>query len=351
MASRPALPNLTTVRLFAAVYVFGFHFIQKPVFGLGLTGVNLFFVLSGFILAYNYPTVTSPCRFYIFRFARIYPLYLASLILSLPSFLHTVVRRDPGSLWAIPLTLGMMQTWWPPLHTALNSSAWTLSVEVFFYLCFPDLVAWVARHMHHWMLWVATCCVLLVLPTSLYCFVLRPRFPAYDEWMSLALTLPVFHLCEFVAGIFLGIRYLEKRPVFTGRQVTLAALLLVACLGAAGQIPWYNRRLFDDGLLTLPYGVLIYTLAGWRSRWFAHPWLQFGGEISYGIYLLQFPIYAMLRLGLHRAAPPIWLVAVATLTASWLGYWLVEKPMRVQVLSWFGYRSSPKPIPTPGLKI
>lgn len=351
MAPRPALPNLTTVRLFAALYVFGFHFIPKSIFGLGLTGVNLFFVLSGFILAYNYPTVPSWRKFYVSRFARIYPLYLVALILSLPSFIHTTVLLKPSDIWAIPLSLVMMQTWWPPVRSALNSAAWTLSVETFFYLCFPVLVPWAARRVHQWKLWIVVCCVLLVLPTSLYCFVLRPHFPAYSQFIEQLLTVPIFHLCEFIAGIFLGIHYLEKRSSFTGWQVTLAFLLLVVSIGAAQQISWYYHVLFDDGLLTLPYGILIYTLAGWRSRWFARPWLQLGGEISYGIYLLQFPVLNILRIGMRRPFPPTALVALCTLSAAYLGYIFIEKPIRIWILSCFGYKSHPKPIQTPGLQV
>jgi peptidoglycan/LPS O-acetylase OafA/YrhL len=350
MASKPALPNLTTIRLFAAIYVFCFHFIETPLFSLGLTGVNLFFILSGFILAYNYPGVTSPRKFYALRFARIYPLYFIAIVMGLPIFFHTIIHRDATAIWALPLTFTMMQTWWPPLRMAINPAAWTLSVEVFFYLCFPALILWAERRVHHWKQWVLVCCVLLVAPTALYCFVLRPRFPAYDNVMSLILTLPVFHLCEFIAGIFLGTRYRKTRPVFKGWHVTLAALFLVVCLAAASHIPWYNRRLFDDGLLTLPYGILLYTLAGWQSRWFSHPLLQLGGEISYGVYLLQFPTVAVLRTGL-RHAPPVYLLAPATLIAAYLGYRFIEKPMRIILLGWLGYHPSQKPIPTPGLQV
>ena len=320
MATRSALPNLTTIRLVAAVYVFCFHYFHSPLVSLGFTGVNLFFVLSGFILAYNYPSVPSKRKFYAFRFARIYPLYAVSLLLSLPSFLHTILRVDPGAIWALPLTFTMTQTWWPPLRNALNAAAWTLSVEVFFYLCFPALAPWAARRMQHWKQWVLVFCALLVLPVALYCFILRPRFPAYDNAMDLTLSMPIFHLCEFIVGIFLGNRYREKQTAFQGWHVALAALFLVGFLAAATHIPLYNGRFVDNGITTLPYGILIYTLAGWDSRWFRHPWLQFGGEISYGIYLLQIPLFALLRIALHQTHPAIALLAVVTVIAASLGY-------------------------------
>jgi peptidoglycan/LPS O-acetylase OafA/YrhL len=80
---RAPLHALTSIRFFAAIYVVLFHcgiphLISMPVpmanfFDSGYTGVTLFFALSGFILAYNYPRVSSRHDFWISRFARIYP--------------------------------------------------------------------------------------------------------------------------------------------------------------------------------------------------------------------------------------------------------------------------------------
>lgn len=352
MASKPALPNLTTIRLIAAMYVFCYHFIHIPFLSLGFTGVNLFFVLSGFILSYNYPTVPSPRKFYAYRFARIYPLYALSLLLSLPTFLHIALGHDVIALWALPLAFTMTQTWWPPMHSLINAAAWTLSVEAFFYICFPFLAPWVARQVHHWKQWTITFCVLLVLPFLLYFFVLKPHFPAYDSVMNATLIIPVFYLGEFLVGMFLGLHYLKARPVFKSGHAFLAFAFLLACLTAASHLVSDNTlRLFDDGLLTLPYAILILTLAGWQSRWFSHPLLQLGGEISYGVYLLQFPVTALLRITLHQAHPSPWLAAIATILAAYLGYLFIEKPMRVIVLRWLGFHPSAKPIPTPGLQV
>src|SRR5690554_5743831 len=92
---RPHLPTLTSVRFFAALYVlvvhFGMHMFEgTPLEGfatLGSTGVSMFFVLSGFILTYTYAGRSSkPGRFWWARFARIWPVYVLSLVASLPAY-------------------------------------------------------------------------------------------------------------------------------------------------------------------------------------------------------------------------------------------------------------------------
>jgi len=86
----PPIKSLTSLRFFAAIYVVLFHESANPghfVFfplaarfvASGYTAVTLFFVLSGFILAYNYGRIRSRKEFWISRFARIYPVYFLSL--------------------------------------------------------------------------------------------------------------------------------------------------------------------------------------------------------------------------------------------------------------------------------
>jgi peptidoglycan/LPS O-acetylase OafA/YrhL len=352
MASRPPLPNLTTVRLLAAVHVFCFHFLQwVPGSSMGFTGVNLFFVLSGFILAYNHPTVPDKRRFLAFRLARIYPLYCLSLLLGLPQFL-SAHRHSPTTLLGIPLSFVLLQTWVPPLRNSLNYAAWTLPVEMFFYASFPLLLPTVARNLGRWKLWIAVLGMLLVLPTSTMFFAVMPAFPAHAATLKDLLNIPLFHLGEFVIGMFLGLRFLERQPTFSGRQVLLATLLLVVCLALARPIPWRYLELMLDGLFAVPYGIFLYVLAGWRSRWFAHPLLQLGGEISYGLYLLQFQFELVLVRFWHPYTPAVGLtLLVITSLAAYACYVWVEKPARQGMLRRFGYHPTPKPIPTPGLTV
>src|SRR5690606_11636811 len=119
---------------------------------LGSVGVSFFFTLSGFILAYTYATrPAQPLAFWRARFARIYPIYIASLLFAAPAFLGALTRysRDGGSLPALAARFVTLSQSWtvsserisaPPL---LNNPSGSRSTEAFFYLVFP-LVIWAA---------------------------------------------------------------------------------------------------------------------------------------------------------------------------------------------------------------
>src|SRR6476661_1182191 len=102
--ARALLPALTGVRFFAAFYVVLFHFTLwyfaaapqwvRNIVSSGYVGVDLFFVLSGFVLTYTYlvPGASHVPRreFWVARIARIYPMYLVALALALPITLHSI---------------------------------------------------------------------------------------------------------------------------------------------------------------------------------------------------------------------------------------------------------------------
>ena len=136
-------PALTGLRFLAAFYVFAFHIhirypLNLPEFftnllKFGAVGVTLFFVLSGFVLTVSYGQKTElDYHFYVRRFARIYPVYLFSLLSTLPIFLILPVGEQ----------LQTFQFWLVLLLDILSSSyvvAWR-SILVFicrsFFLCY-----------------------------------------------------------------------------------------------------------------------------------------------------------------------------------------------------------------------
>src|ERR1700735_3219512 len=155
---RKSLGALTGIRFFAAFYGVLFHsriggyffehghYAAAYFFLSGYLAVPLFFLLSGFILAYTYEGQMEQRgdfrRFWEARFARIWPVYAISLLLSsVPSF----TAPSPGVALA---TLCMVQAWNPfdlGMSGAWNMVCWTLSVEALFYLCFPWLHIWIER--------------------------------------------------------------------------------------------------------------------------------------------------------------------------------------------------------------
>ena len=126
-SKEPLLP-LTGLRAFLALWVIGYHqigstgslgayasLLPPAIFSMidtGYAAVGMFFLLSGFILAYNYDlgkswTREEWLRFAAARFARIYPVYLLGTLLVLPFFVKAIVRNPAaeGGIGLLQITL------------------------------------------------------------------------------------------------------------------------------------------------------------------------------------------------------------------------------------------------------
>ncbi len=355
----PPLPNLTALRFFAALLVLGYHFSlngaavtpQNPI-GPFLThaflGVPLFFVLSGFVLAYSHPVVRDWRQFYVARIARIYPLALFALILVLP-FAIGIARslHQPALLFCLPVDALLLQSWIPPIALYGNPPAWTLSVEVFFYLMFPVLLPFVVRHMDRRWLWiVGIWLAFLVLPVLADYPLLAAHFgvsPSRDQALRSSMFAPPYYLGEFLMGMFGGARF-RRHPRTFGNGAALGCTLL--CLVALYFARFLGYQTLRNSGIAIFFLLLIYTYAGWPSRLLASRPLQIGGEISFSMYLLQ---YWVLEIFLRLPEPyrrPRFMVPVV-LGLSWLSYSFVEKPGRQFLLRRFHIRAPSKPLPTP----
>lgn len=164
-AHRPApLPWLTALRYPAAVWVVALHcwlkvgsmadisrIVHTPV-GMfvdrGYLGVSFFFMLSGFILVWNYPVISSIKGYLTARAARILPVYYLALLFSLPVLIVTI-RGEGFHLFQVIkglMVLTLTQSWYPKIAGFWNGPGWTLSCEAFFYCSLPWLLPLVTRH-------------------------------------------------------------------------------------------------------------------------------------------------------------------------------------------------------------
>src|SRR5512140_2565358 len=157
------LHALTGARFFAALHVVLFHFGAALFAGVpawadrlrdsGYAAVSFFFVLSGFILAHQYgPSAEAGSfdarRFWVNRFARIYPVYALGLAALVPLAWDAELGRatfGDTSLLAKVVTLGahltMTQAWVPRLVASWNLPGWSLCAEAVFYASFPLAIA------------------------------------------------------------------------------------------------------------------------------------------------------------------------------------------------------------------
>ena len=350
---RAALPGLTALRFFAASYVLVAHFepaqpsnllfptLTNRLLSAGFTAVSCFFILSGFILAYTHEQVPNLRRFYRARFARIYPLYLFALIVSLPLLFKfpDVLPRPLDRIAALVTDLLLVQDWIPRYAHSINLTAWTLSCEAFFYLIFPFVVRRIGRLRRYSVALLAGCWLWQIAPPLLNAYWLRLHHPAFSSLLSDLLTMPVARLGEFFAGIVLGLRFLHRPDDQSGMIQPAPSWLLPVSLAFCLVCLSFNKTVPDEvtgnGLMVAPYALLIWALANSRSAYLASSPLQLGGEISYGVYLLQIPfahfLFLLERLTGGRTGGAGWWM-LALYPTAWLTYVGIEKPCRALLL-------------------
>ena len=355
---RPKLRTLTTLRFFAALHVVLFHMRVIGILSggpwwyqnfasIGYTGVNCFFVLSGFILVYTYagPPLNIR-RFWQARFARIYPAYVVSLLASAPFFFFAVRTLNlPFFAWskqhlvtACVLTVGLLQSWVPNAALTWNSVCWSLSVEAFFYAVFPLLILCSAdTKPSKLLLWIVGSS-LASLSFSLLYVLLHPDGIAKINsgettllWKNVLSFNPLVRLPEFLVGVFAGRLFLARNGnrklatplVMTGLAIVGTITVLV------GKIP---SPFISAGFLSMAFAAIIYGLALrplW-SRLLEARWLVLLGDASYSLYLLHSIVIT--RAFDRLSYLPVWLrvcgALAAAMAASLLSYLVVEEPAR-----------------------
>ena len=366
---RDELPALTGARFYAAVLVFLNHVVflpgcaswrSIPGFGLGGLGVTFFFVLSGFILAYNYePTfrtsVSAPAyRLFLWdRFSKIYPTYLATLVLSIPVSVFSPTL--PLDWVAVPVQAALIQCWMPfalpPYFAYLNSVGWSISCEAFFYVLTPLLIVAHARRPGGWVSWSATVAFLLLV----YGFArwLVPTGQPASELYFLERFAGV-RIADFAVGVCLGMSASRLAPFVARRSVLCQAVGLIWVIAViALESRWPFGKLGSVGVLP---GLCLLIL-GWTTgkgvlgRHLSHPWLRMLGVSSFAFYMLHHLVLrylkgAMLRVPMELG-PTGTLVLVGmtfalTCALSYGAYAWFEMPVQRAMRRWYR-RDFPQP--------
>jgi peptidoglycan/LPS O-acetylase OafA/YrhL len=145
------LRRLTSLRAFAALLVFFLHLdirggtvgSARSVLQFGYVGVGFFFLLSGFVLAWSFRANDGKARFYVRRFARIYPSHAVMLLVAAVAPVTVVAFRPEQLVY----TAALVQTWAPGWLDpyAVNGVSWSLSCEAAFYAVLPLLIPVLAR--------------------------------------------------------------------------------------------------------------------------------------------------------------------------------------------------------------
>jgi peptidoglycan/LPS O-acetylase OafA/YrhL len=362
-ARKPQLPALTGVRTLLAVNIMFFHFTPPhmgpfyPLINNSYVFVGFFILLSGFVLAYNYADRPHLVKrdFWVARFARLYPIYLLSLLLFLNMLVLEHQVRSPREFWAgVVLTPMLLQGWSPSLATFWNTVAWTLSCEAALYFAFP----WLVRL--RWPQKPGTLVALLLgiwavglIPHTLYIF-LNPdhisgpidRY-SYGTWLRALKYTPPAYVCTFVAGITLAKLQAALRISERQRALLAAASLVAIVVFFATAVTRAPYVLMHGGLLVPLFSALVIGISGQNifAGIFSIRPLMLLGQASYALFLLHFNFINLLRQyhvpeRLHIAAYDPWFSYIATLILAIAVMYVVERPMRSAIL---GRKREPLP--------
>jgi len=355
------LDALTGLRSFAAVNIVFFHFSNPqwfgflaPVVNAGYASVSFFILLSGFVLAYNYAARARAgklgrVRFWKARFTRLYPIYLLSLMLSWRMVAAEYGAHTHRMFWTgMVLTPLLLQGWVPSLATFLNTPAWTMSAESFFYVIFPWL-AKVRRPAETWnyLVQLAGVWMLGMVPGMLYVVfnpdgIAHPDRWSWGPWLQALKYTPLPHLASFFFGILLAdLDELVPRPGQLRLLLGLGGFAGIFAILEMGPLVPY--AILHDGLLMPLFGCIVLGLAGQNPLAALMSWrpLVFVGEASYCLYLLHFNLWNLMhdshlldRLGLTRYDP--WISYVLLIAVAVAALHLVEKPAQRQLRRWMG---------------
>jgi len=346
-----------------------FHFtpphlgILFPFVDNGYVFVGVFFLISGYVLTYNYADRAATLvkrEFWLARFSRLYPVYLLVLIFSFSMLQSEWQSRSHFEFWkGLLLTPFVLQGWSPSLATFWNTVAWTLSCEVVLYAAFPFLIRapWPKKPLHLVFVLLGLWIVGLV-PHSLYLF-LNPdhivgpvnRYSSTQLIRFLKFT-PLPYACTFLTGVTLG--KLQLALHITPRQrLALTAVSLVAVgLFFYTVVVRAPYLLMHGGLLTPLFAALVLGLSGphFLSALFSWRPLLLIGESSYCLYLIHFNVFQLLHIyhvpeRVHLAAfDPYFSYAILILLSLAI-YRFVETPARKALLRRFSHKTR-TPLPT-----
>ncbi|MDG1285946.1 MAG: acyltransferase [Rickettsiales bacterium] len=356
--ARTYFPHVNLLRAFAALSVLVYHVIEHyswetfPIgyglvwFKVGWMSVDLFFVISGFVIAWSLiqlhtrHTQFKPlAREFLWRRAgRIVPLYLVTLLVYAIAVQPTLFNSYVWVHWLTHFTF--THPFLPHTFGSINGINWSVGIEVHFYLFALITSPW----------WVRRKAVSLFLAGVVAAWSLRGIAWVVAEKFGLSgsqlfgvmVQMPMM-LDEFAAGAALALLLhhypLEKWPGTMRQQGLVLLAVLVAVMIVAFQTYWMDAGYWHNPTMVIFWRSLIalaFTLLLAFFIWLPplpkpnllYRAFSYLGDISYGIYLWHLTVILLLKPYLEaNLALSLWVIIPCVLVLSAMSWHLLEKPM------------------------
>jgi exopolysaccharide production protein ExoZ len=350
------IASLLVVLLHATVNlneIIGTHFIFD-FFTFGGAGVDIFFVLSGFIITFtSIKNAGDPSKLLPFlkrRAVRIFPTYwiiitgFLALQLMLPGFYRTHFDFSFSNLMSTYLLFFG--------HIMVNGVSWSLSYELFFYVLFSLFFLFSDRKWPYFF-FIIYCLVLIALPLAGY------HFEKSNNWLTVVAS-PMN--IEFFMGVIAALIIPHVPFKFSTALIILGSILFITCGILYNQRLWilfeplYRSFTFGLASFFIITGIVRYEIS---RKINVHNVLLLLGEASYSLYLLHLPIivaglkvFSLLNIkgtvSIHIAM--FALVAAICLLSVYFYRW-VEKPLINKLNAFFSEKPGLKKLTAHGKKI
>jgi peptidoglycan/LPS O-acetylase OafA/YrhL len=343
-ARHPRVAILDGLRLVAALMVLSYHYIARgdawtaasphgfphAIFfaaRFGFFGVELFFLISGFVICMS-GMGRSLGQFFVARVVRLYPAYwFAVLATAVVVTLWPTINR-PLAHTDVVTNLTMLQI---PLHTpSVDGVYWTLWVELRFYLLFALVVFFGVTYRR-----VVAFCALWTVASVATMAVGGPLLDNGQSSTFLQLAIVPQYSPYFIAGMaFFLMHRFRPDPLLWG----IVGIQLMLAIHHLGVDPMIMHKFTGTAASVEPIVIVFFFAVmalvalhklsvGWR-------WLTVAGTLTYPLYLLHQHIgWILIDKLQHEVPAPVVVVAVVALmlTAAWLVHRLIERPLAARM--------------------
>jgi len=322
--------NLNLLRLVAALmvlYAHSFLFYGKPAVGfLGLgtyggLGINIFFVISGYLIVKSWDSNPSPVSFLMKRSLRIFPALIVVVLISMfllgptfstlglkeyftnnmfPGYIKNIILKP---VFSLPGVLEHAK-----VPNAVNGSLWSLPVEFFMYLVVMGLgIVFKGGRLVY-----AAVTALFAALVVFWCWRDAPLIVVYGTDVRDVIQTGIYFMIGACYAKFRLERWFSLSGVFV---LLIATILLAPYSSVASFLMWF----------TLPYIVLAYGLS---SSWLGS-FVNKVGDCSYGVYIYAFPVqqFVLLKFPDISYGTYLFVTALIAITLGYCSWHFVEKRM------------------------
>ncbi|MCG2610371.1 acyltransferase [Flavobacterium sp. SM15] len=340
------LEQLTFTRFLAAMAIVIYHYgvnvfpfehkFLNSIFKQANVGVSYFFILSGFVMIIAYQNKGS-INFWNFikkRIARIYPAYGFAILMLIAYFAYTL---EPLPIGQLLLNSTLLQAWLPGHVFAFNYPSWSLTVEMFFYVTFPFLFNWFYNRYPLKKILIPIG-IVFILSQIVFHLLINSQFykPFPSDNYQFIYYFPLLHFNEFLVGNALGLFLINQNKQESRNYdlyiLGLIGLVLIALKTNIGLV-------YHNGMLAVVFVPLIYFISrnnGLITKISNLKPLIFLGEISYGIYILQHPVFSwttalMKQIHLNNPTYIFYTGVVFLIVVSAISYRFIEVPLQKMI--------------------